>query len=278
MISPSPWPRRRWPASSTGSSPASSGTLCSPDQYQARFGQRYFRVLMEEVTGVTVVGLDRNQRIVALDPSEPTILDDLQAAGLANFDQDVILDPVHNDFFTRKLLAALQEIGNPPLARNSPFAARSQAATSTPPAPGQAARGESHRRTPRRPTSSGMRGRWRRAPSRGTCRPSEPHSSAHGLDLNPTQWQAWEDALDSPCTPRLGAAGDGKSRTVAAIVVGAVLEAHRRGPPAPGAGLGVHLHRDRQRAPGHLRRPGLAPPGGMPDLPGPVPVPTISDG
>jgi hypothetical protein len=49
----------------------------------------------------------------------------------------------------------------------------------------------------------------------------------YGLDLNPTQWQAWEDALTHRARLVWGPPGTGKSRTARAIVVGAVLEAHQ---------------------------------------------------
>ena len=51
-------------------------------------------MISAQATGVTVVGIERNLGLLAVDTSTrfPTFLDDLQNAGLANFDQDVILE------------------------------------------------------------------------------------------------------------------------------------------------------------------------------------------
>ena len=89
---------------------------------QTRFGNYYWRARMEDLLGVTIVALDRDQRLLAVDADarSPTILDTLEASGVVDLSPNVILDPVHRDFFTGKLLATLQAIGNPPIARNDP--------------------------------------------------------------------------------------------------------------------------------------------------------------
>jgi hypothetical protein len=181
-------------------------------------GGSFWQTLVEEAAGVTVVGLDRNLDLIALDPSQryPTFLDDLQNAGIANFNQDVILDPVHNDFFTGKLLASLQAVGNPQVAGTNPLVRR---------ATGQA--GPGSRRTPHTPTADFL---WNVLAMANTAvarnlPPVRAQLVAHGLDLNPTQWQAWEDSLTHRARLVWGPPGTGKSRTARAIVVGAMLEA-----------------------------------------------------
>jgi DNA replication ATP-dependent helicase Dna2 len=183
-------------------------------------GDAFWRTLVEEGTGVTIVALDRNQGLTALDASQrhPAFLDDLHNAGIANFNQDVILDPVHNDFFTKKLLASLQAVGNPQVAGTNPLVRR---------ATGQAGTGS--RRTGHTPTADFL---WNATAMANTAvvrtlPPVRAQLAAHGLDLNPTQWQAWEDALTHRARLVWGPPGTGKSSTVRAIVVGAVLEAHR---------------------------------------------------
>ena len=113
--------------------------------------------LLERATGVTVVGLDRSGRLIALDVDRryPTLLDDLTNAGIADFSQNVMLDPVHKDFFTDKLLAALRAVGNPPMAANRPLVQQAQAWDSGPCRRGRAT-------SPRPPISSGTRVRWGR--------------------------------------------------------------------------------------------------------------------
>src|SRR5205814_822553 len=75
------------------------------------------------LTGVTVVAVDRDHDLIVLDPSRqtPRMLDDLQAHELADFERNVVMDPTHRDYFTRRLLAALRAIGNPPIAGNQPI-------------------------------------------------------------------------------------------------------------------------------------------------------------
>lgn len=187
-------------------------------------GDAFWRTLMEEGTGVTVAALDRNLGLIALDVNQrhPTFIDDLHNAGIINFNQDVILDPVHNDFFTRKLLAALQAIGNPQVAGTNPLVRR---------ATGQAGAGS--RRSAHTPTADFL---WNATAMANTpvprnLPPVRTQLINHGLDLNPTQWQAWEDALTHRARLVWGPPGTGKSRTARAIVVGAVLEAHNAGRP-----------------------------------------------
>ena len=54
---------------------------------------------------------------------------------------------------------------------------------------------------------------------------------AHGLTLNASQWQAWEEALTHRARLIWGPPGTGKSRTARAVVLGAVLEAQQNGQP-----------------------------------------------
>lgn len=189
--------------------------------------QRYWQTPVERGTQVTIVALDRNVGLIAVDlPSGPlsTFADDVQAAGLADLDQDVILDPVHGDFFLKKLLAALRVIGNPPLARNSSFAAQVQAATSAPTA-GRRPRGANATLdTPAAEfvwNASGMAA----TPVSRNLPSVRARLAANGLDLNPSQWEAWEKALSVRCRLVWGPPGTGKSRTVRTMIVGAIMEA-----------------------------------------------------
>ena len=51
---------------------------------------------METLLSVTIVGLDRNRRWMAVEPNRrfPDILDELHANGIVDLEQDLILDPV----------------------------------------------------------------------------------------------------------------------------------------------------------------------------------------
>jgi hypothetical protein len=185
------------------------------------------RTRMEQVTKVTVRGLDRERGLIALDasPRWPTILDDLEAAGIADFSRNVVLDPVYTDFFTRKLLAALRAVGNPPTAVDRGHVRR---------ATGQAG-GRGARRTRPTPAADLL---WDAAGMHAAAVPKalapiRGRLVERGPDLNPTQWVAWEQALSRRLQLIWGPPGTGKSRTARAVVLGALLEAHAAGrPPA----------------------------------------------
>ncbi|MFO0877588.1 MAG: ATP-binding protein [Gemmataceae bacterium] len=186
---------------------------------------------LERATSVTVVGLDRNRGLIALDPDRQyvTMLDDLTNAGIANFDRDVMLDPVHKDFFTDKLDAALRSVGNPPLARANPMAARVAAATSVPIPPGSRRRGSNA--SGHTPPADFLwnAGAMGAATVTRNLPPVRSRLMALGVTLNASQWRAWEDALTHRARLVWGPPGTGKSQTVKAIVAGAVLEAHLAG-------------------------------------------------
>ena len=194
----------------------------------------YWNTPVERGTQVTIAALDRNLGLIAVDlPASAQFrgfINDLQTAGIADFEQNVILDRVHGDFFLKKLLAALRAVGNPPAARNSRFSALTQAAT-TAPTTGRRPRGANQ--TAHTPAADFI---WN-AGQQGAARvarnlpPIRALLAANGLDLNPTQWQAWADALSYRARLVWGPPGTGKSRTVRTIIVGAILEAHAAGRP-----------------------------------------------
>jgi DNA replication ATP-dependent helicase Dna2 len=194
----------------------------------------YWNTLVERGTQVTIAALDRNLGLIAVDlPPNAQLrnfINDLQTAGIADFEQNVILDRVHGDFFLKKLLAALRAVGNPPAARTSRFSALTQAATTAPTA-GRRPRGANQ--TAHTPAADFIwnAGQQGVVPVARNLPPIRAQLTASGLDLNPTQWQAWEDALSYRARLVWGPPGTGKSRTVRTIIVGAILEAQSVGRP-----------------------------------------------
>ncbi|QIN77516.1 AAA family ATPase [Rubrobacter marinus] len=184
-------------------------------EYQRRMG---------DVTRVTVAGIDRDRGLIALDPQtrpDAPSLEDLEDEGIADFDTDVVLDRVFRDYFTKKLLATLQAIGNPPAARDNPLVRR---------AIGQiTARGS--RVTTHTPPADFLWGAKTMHETRvgRDLEPVRDLLKGHGLGLNPTQWRAWEEALTRRLSLIWGPPGTGKSRTARAVILGAVLEAHGQG-------------------------------------------------
>jgi hypothetical protein len=184
-----------------------------------QLGNWCWTALVENLTCVTISGLDRNSGLIALDASArnwPTALDEFHASGLVNLDRDVVLDPVHNDFFTKKLEVTLKAVGNPAIAATNPLVTR---------ATGQA--GASARRSRNQvPAAEFLWSPATLATSTVTRNLTNipAQLAAHGLDLNNWQWQAWQNALTHRARLVWGPPGTGKSRTVRAIAVGAVLE------------------------------------------------------
>lgn len=194
-----------------------------------------WRRTMDSVTQVTVRGLDRDRRLMLLEESARswTTLDDVERFGThtlpsgavrrVDLSHDVMLDPTHTDYFTRKLRAALIEIRNPPLADINPIVAR---------ALGQV-QGPRARRSVHTPpadflwNASAMHQEVVQREVTGARRLLE----ARGVRLNDPQWDAWEGALTRRLHLIWGPPGTGKSRTMRAVVLGAVAVAHlqRRG-------------------------------------------------
>ncbi len=194
-------------------------------QLQGQYGNDWS--FLERTTGVTVVGLDRNARLIGLDVDRryPTLLDDLTNANVADFNQNVMLDPVHRDFFTDKLVESLRRVGNPPMAARRPLLQQAQAALGQRPLPA--------RPKDITPTADFL---WNaRAMGIATVTrnlpPIRARLTAHGVNLNQFQWQAWEDALTHRARLIWGPPGTGKSQTVKALVVGAILEARQANRP-----------------------------------------------
>ncbi len=195
------------------------GTTLEPEDASVR------HIKMAVVTQVTVAAIDRERLLIAVDPNSrfPTMLDELEVHGLAALTRNVVLDPIHQDTFTRKLLAALQAIGNPPTARDNPLVRRATGMTD----------GRGARRTAHSPPADIL---WDALSMSniGITRnllPVRTQLVGQGYDLNPTQWIAWEQALSQRLQLIWGPPGTGKSRTARSIVLGAALDAYLRRQP-----------------------------------------------
>jgi len=184
-----------------------------------------WRTYMETVTGVRIAGIDRDAGLIALLPNNryPTMLDDLEQQGLADFSQNVILDPIWVDTFTRKLQETLHAIGDPPNARNNPLVRRAVGLTA-------------RRRGRLAPGSPAADLLWSGNILANTVVARNLHGIRHhleqnGVSLNQSQWTAWEAALSHRLQSIWGPPGTGKSRTLRAVVIGAVVDAVQRNVP-----------------------------------------------
>lgn len=181
---------------------------------------------VHQVMSVSVAALLREHLLVAVDLNNrwSANVPQLVAHGLVDLDRDLVLDPVHTDFFTRKLLAALQAIGNPNIARRDPLVAR---------APGQGnARGA--RAAAVTPASEVLWAAAALAAAAATPRDLVATRAAltvTGSRLNVSPWQAWEAAMSRRLRLIWGPPGTGKSHTLRALLTGAVVDARTRGQP-----------------------------------------------
>ena len=202
------------------------------DQLQQQLGYRFRYATMTAITAVSVIALDRNHHLIALAPKDRGLLETIERHGIASFDADVTLDPTNTDFFTRKLSAsdgsgALQVLGNPPLAA---LRANARAVAAT----GQAGRRGS-RRTAHRPPADFLWNATAMSSATTTRAPAAilaklvTHLQGARRSLNQSQIRAWQHALTHRASLIWGPPGTGKSLTVRAVIVGAVLDAQARG-------------------------------------------------
>ncbi|MCA9280974.1 MAG: AAA family ATPase [Phycisphaeraceae bacterium] len=178
---------------------------------------------MDRVTQVTVVAIDRDAPRIVVDLPQDWLpsIQALEQAGVVDFARDVMLDPVHRDFFLSRLEATLNAIGNPPLAINNAV-------------PGVTAATGQVRRPSRGTSSPAAEVLWDGAslyasPVARNTGPVRQLLAQNGLDLNPSQWRAWETSLGYRLRLIWGPPGTGKSRTLRAITLGAMLEAQQSG-------------------------------------------------
>ena len=174
------------------------------------------------LTSVSIIALDRLAGVIALKADRRSKLRQLaRHARQIDLSHNVILDPVHRDFLTSKVALTLQGIGNPICAQPTPRLLEALGLPANFPAGTE-------------PIGAAAEVLWQadqlhaRASGRdvGLLRTAlQQHLLHQGRVLMPDQWAAWEQALGRQFALIWGPPGTGKSHTLRAIVLGAVLDA-----------------------------------------------------
>lgn len=180
---------------------------------------------MKDFTKVTVKAIDRDLGIIVLDTSQffyPTI-DDLEDAGVVDLSTDVILDPTESDFFTKKLHATLHAIGNPQNAKDNSIIRAAVGLTS-------ARKGRTTRSNPAADVlwSANEVSKVEVFRELSSTRDTLEQNN---VKLNTSQWVAWELSLHKRLQLIWGPPGTGKSRTLRASVLGAIIDARLQDKP-----------------------------------------------
>ena len=195
-----------------------AGQLCLP--LQARQNEW---TPMRWVTQVTVRAIDRDHGRIVLDFARAwwPVLQSLEARQIVDLTQDLMMDPVHMDFLVSRVKSTLNAIGNPPVAIRNALPSV------------QLATGRTRRPTPGPPSPAGElywdASQMYQSRLSRVLAPVRQLLQQNDHDLNPSQWQAWNEALTHRLRLIWGPPGTGKSRTLRTIVVGALHEAARQG-------------------------------------------------
>jgi hypothetical protein len=184
---------------------------------------QWFQGTMQAALRGKIEAIDREEGYLVFKPKNPEVVEDLEAEGVIDLNKNVVLDPIEIDFFESKLKESLKEIGNPEVASASPNVKRATGL-------------EDNRQSPKAPHTPAAGFLWKAKDRHEERRNCDTKLLKAGLEdkgeiLNPSQWNAFSEALTRNLTLIWGPPGTGKSRTLRAIIKGAVMDAARKERP-----------------------------------------------
>ena len=173
------------------------------------------------LTSVSIEAIDRNNGFIALRASQSNYIRQLEKETELDFSANVVLDPIHKDYLTDKVQLTLQGIGNPSCAFTD---AKTLQALGLPPgtAPGNSAITPAAEILWQPQAIHDLQNGRVLEPIRNEL---EEHFSNVKRGMDASQWAAWQESLSRRLTLIWGPPGTGKSHTLRAIVLGAVLDA-----------------------------------------------------
>ena len=180
---------------------------------------------MDQITKVSVLKLDREELIIIIELDDWTVdlFLRLLKDKIIDLNHQAILDPIEKDYFTKKLSRCLKAIGNPEISKSSELVKQALGYEKKPPS----------RYSEIVPVSNVL---WdaqtlNKIKVDRDLKSVKKELQVNGIDLNDSQWQAWEKALTTRLQLIWGPPGTGKSRTARTIILGAFLEAYHKKKP-----------------------------------------------
>lgn len=180
---------------------------------------------MERITKVTVLKIDRENLIVVLkfNNKYSALCWDLIHKNIIDLSSNVILDKTYSDHFSGKVETCLKAIGNPKIASNSSLVKKALGINKS----------LSKVFNTTYPVSEIL---WdAKALNETTIERDivgiKTILEGKNINLNESQWYAWEKALTTRLQLIWGPPGTGKSKTAITIVIGAMVNAYIKGKP-----------------------------------------------
>ncbi|WP_413354563.1 AAA domain-containing protein [Microbacterium sp. 1P06AB] len=178
-----------------------------------------WRTRMGDIFGVTIRGIDRRARLIAVELTawDADLRNAILGAGLVNLDRDLVLDETSKDFLSKPLSEAIKAIGTPPSAARDPRIQQALGSARRP------------RTTAAHPAEHFL---WTPTNTATTPVTRDLPALRAQIDqrhrLDDSQQRAWEAALSRRLTLIWGPPGTGKTQTVRAILAGLLAEASAR--------------------------------------------------
>lgn len=177
------------------------------------------------MTSVAIAAIDRVNGFIALRAGQSCYIRELEQVTHLDFSKNVVLDPIPADFLTEKVELTVRGIGYPASA----IADQSVLTAMGMPTPAPLGKSPSSPAAEILWQASRLHKEAKNRDLEGIKERLESHLVLRQDNLDLTQWAAWTAALTRRLALIWGPPGTGKSRTLRAIILGAILDAQISG-------------------------------------------------